>query len=173
MGRISQVQGEGQMSDASRRSRPAPTSRTAFRSDLADGGMLVGHVGGDAVLLARRGERSSRSARPAPTTAGRSPKGWWSATRCAARGTTPASACAPARRCGRPAFDPDRLLAGRAARRQGASSREKATRRAGTRRRRGAAARRRSGRDRRRRRGRLRGGRDAAARRATTAASPC
>ena len=68
---------------------------------LSDGEMLLGHVGDQAVLLARRGRRCSRSALPARTTAGRSPRGSSSTTPCAARGTTPASACAPARRCGR------------------------------------------------------------------------
>ena len=49
---------------------------------------------------------SSRSARPARTTAARSPRASSSATRSAAPGTTPASACAPARRCGAPALNP-------------------------------------------------------------------
>ena len=46
------------------------------------------------------GRRSVRDRRHrARTTAARSPKGWSWATPCAARGTTPASACEPARRC--------------------------------------------------------------------------
>jgi hypothetical protein len=42
--------------------------------DVADGGMVGGHVGDDAVLLARRATNCSRSARRARTTAARSPK---------------------------------------------------------------------------------------------------
>ena len=54
---------------------------------------------GEPVLLVRRGDDVFASARPARTTAARSPRGWSSATRFAARGTTPASICARARRC--------------------------------------------------------------------------
>ena len=68
--------------------------------------------GGDAGAAGRR--RCSPSARPAPTTAARWPRGWWSATPSAAPGTTPASICAPARRSGAPGAQPHRLLRGRA-----------------------------------------------------------
>ena len=61
---------------------------------------------------ARAARRSSPSALTAATITGRSPKGCWSATRCAAPGTMPASACAPARRCAPPAFE-RRSTAGR------------------------------------------------------------
>lgn len=40
-------------------------------AQLADGGMLRGHVGPEAVLLVRRGEEVSRLARPARTMARR------------------------------------------------------------------------------------------------------
>ena len=40
-------------------------------SDLGDGAMLVGQVGDEAVLLAAAAGKSSRSALPAPITAGR------------------------------------------------------------------------------------------------------
>ena len=70
-------------------------------ADLRERGMLLGQVDGDDVLLVRATARSSPSARTARTTTARSPRAWSSATRCAARGITPASACAPARRCAR------------------------------------------------------------------------
>ena len=76
-------------------------------ADLAGETPLLGHARGEAVLLVRRGDEVlRRSARPARTTAARSPRGWSSATRSAAPGTTPASICAPARRCARPALNP-------------------------------------------------------------------
>ena len=62
---------------------------------LSDGAMLIGHVGEDAVLLARRGAELLRSVPPALIMVGRSAKGCWSKTRCDARGTMPASACVP------------------------------------------------------------------------------
>ena len=54
--------------------------------------------------VGQRGLRDRR--RIAATITGRSPKACWSATRCAAPGTTPASACAPARRCARRRLSP-------------------------------------------------------------------
>jgi hypothetical protein len=67
--------------------------------DLADGMMLVGQVGDEAVLLVRKGtEVFAIGGPPAPITAGRSATACWSRTRCAALGIMPASACAPARR---------------------------------------------------------------------------
>jgi hypothetical protein len=44
-------------------------------ADLVDGRMLAGHVGDEAVLLARRGTEVSPLALPAPTTADRSRTG--------------------------------------------------------------------------------------------------
>jgi hypothetical protein len=65
---------------------------------LADDAMLVGQVGDEEVLLARRGRRSLRLAPPAPITAVRWAKDSSSTTRSAVLGITPASVCAPARR---------------------------------------------------------------------------
>ena len=98
-------------------SGPDLSQGVAF-TDLADGGMLVGHVGDEQVLLARRGDEVFAVGATAATITVRSPKGCWSATPCAAPGITPASACAPARRCARRPSSADRLLVGRAARRQ-------------------------------------------------------
>ena len=51
---------------------------------------------------------------------------WWSATRCAVHGTTPASDLRTGEALRAPALDPDRLLAGRAHRRPGVRAREAA-----------------------------------------------
>ena len=112
----------------------------------------------------------SPSARPARTITVRSPKGCWSATRCAARGITPASACAPARRCARRPSAP--IACWSVEQRDGKVFVSEKRRGAGEARPR-EPQRQRAGhdRDRRRRRGRLRGRRDAAARAATRAAS--
>ena len=67
--------------------------------DLDEGSMILGHVAGEAVVLARTGgalfaigavERCSRSARSAPITTARSPRGCWWRIPSVARGTTPA-----------------------------------------------------------------------------------
>ena len=142
-------------------SGPDLSQGVAF-TDLADGGMLLGHVGDEQVLLARTGaelfavgaslQPLSRSARR--RTAGRRHR----ALPLASRLLQPAHR----RGAGRAGHQCDRLLVGRAARRQGLRQGEAA----------GAgeacsqAERQGAGqdRDRGRRRGGLRGGRDAAAR---------
>ena len=70
--------------------------------DLADGSMLAGHVGDEAVLLARRGDEvfavgavCTHYGAPARRGAPRRRYAF------AALGIMPASACAPARRCAR------------------------------------------------------------------------
>ena len=60
--------------------------------------------------------RCSRSTRIARTTTGRSPKGSWSATRCAVRGTTPASTCSTGEALRAPALEPLACWKRRAAR---------------------------------------------------------
>ena len=65
-------------------------------SELAAVGKQVGHVGDEEVLLVCRGTRCSPWAPIAPITTGRSSTAWWSVIPCAARGTMPASTCAPA-----------------------------------------------------------------------------
>jgi hypothetical protein len=66
--------------------------------NLPDGHMLTGHVGDDAVLLARRGNESF-AGRSVPITEDRLPKGSWSTTPCDVLGTMTASACARGRLC--------------------------------------------------------------------------
>ena len=70
-------------------------------TDLADGGMLVGHVGDEQVLLVRRGTEVFAVAAHCSHYHGPLAEGLWSATPCAAPGTTPASICGPARPCTR------------------------------------------------------------------------
>ena len=53
---------------------------------LADGAMLLGHVGQDQVILAGLATRYLRSMQPARTTAAPSRKACWSATRYAVPG---------------------------------------------------------------------------------------
>ncbi len=76
--------------------------------ELAEGGMLAGHVGEDAVLLVRRGVWVFAAGARRTHYGGRSPRAWWPARRCTARGTTPASAGAAVRRCGHPSSTPSR-----------------------------------------------------------------
>ena len=64
-------------------------------ADIAEGGMILGHVAGDAV------RSCSRSAPNAPTTTVRSRRGSSSRTLSAVPGTTPVSACVPESRCAR------------------------------------------------------------------------
>ena len=85
---------------------------------LSSGGTLLGRVGEDDVLLARAGDDSSPSARTARTITARSPKAWSSATRCAVRCITPASA-SNRRSVARAGAGSDRLLARRTPRRHG------------------------------------------------------
>ena len=61
---------------------------------LADGKMLVGHVGGEDVLLVRRGQDIFAVGRIARTIMGRLLTASWSAIRCGVRGITPVSICA-------------------------------------------------------------------------------
>ena len=69
-------------------------------ADLPDGGKLLGHVGEEQVLLARRGaDVFAVGAALHPLSRARSPTGWWSTRRSAVPGITPASIFAPARRC--------------------------------------------------------------------------
>ena len=90
--------------------------------DVVGEDMLLGHARGEPVILARRDDQLIRDRRDLHALRRRrSPRACSSATRCAARGTTPASACAPARRSA-PRRRPDCLLARRAARRQRLSS---------------------------------------------------
>ena len=85
------------MTDAS---QDKPDLRNGIpEDDLADGMMLVGQVGDEAVLLARKGDGGichRRHLHPLRRAARRRPDG--RRTRCAALGIMPASACAPARR---------------------------------------------------------------------------
>ena len=62
--------------------------------DLTDGAMIAGHVDGEAVLVARQGKDVFAIGPPAPIMAVLSVRACWRAARCAAHGTTPASACA-------------------------------------------------------------------------------
>ena len=88
--------------DAAKPSGPDLAAGIAL-DDIADGAMLQGHANGEAVLLARRGNELVRRRRPLHALSrARSPRASWSATPSAAPGTMPASACARARRCGRP-----------------------------------------------------------------------
>ena len=60
-------------------------------SQIPDGGMLLGHVGGEAALFARRGEEIFAIGATCTHYGGPSRKGSSSATRSDAPGTTPAS----------------------------------------------------------------------------------
>ena len=148
--------------DQAKPSGPDLTQGVAL-AELADGGMLAGPCRRrTGAAGARAARRCSRWRLSAPTITGRSPKGWWSATRCAARGTTPASACAPARRCVPPALSP--IACWSVEQRDGkifVTGKRSDVKPAPRGKPRGDAAG--PDRDRRRRRGGLRGGRDAAA----------
>ena len=80
-------------------SGPDLSQGVAF-TDLADGAHACQAMSATSRCCWRAAATScSPSAHPAATITARSPKGCWSATPCAAPGITPASACAPARRC--------------------------------------------------------------------------
>ena len=81
-------------------------ARGVKANSIADGGMILGHVGEDHVLWLAAAIASSRSAHIARTTTVLLPKASWWATRFDARGTTPVSASRPARRCVRPPSTP-------------------------------------------------------------------
>ena len=68
--------------------------------------MLAGHVGDDAVLLARRGNEFFAIGATCSTTEGRLPKASWSTTPCDVLGIMPASACARERLLHPPALSP-------------------------------------------------------------------
>jgi hypothetical protein len=68
-------------------------------ADLAEGSMILGHVAGESVVLARTGGALFAIVRSAPITTARSPRGCWWRIPSVAPGTTPASACALERRC--------------------------------------------------------------------------
>src|SRR6516162_2654677 len=68
-------------------------------ADLTEGGMILGQVAGEAVVLARNGGALFAIGRSVPIITVRSPRGSSSPTPSAAHGTTPASACAAGRRC--------------------------------------------------------------------------
>jgi hypothetical protein len=91
---------EDDMADDAKPNGPDLTKGVSL-ADLADGGMLVGHAGDDEVLLARRSDEVFAVSAHCSHYHGPLAKGCWSATRCAAPGITPASACAPASRCTR------------------------------------------------------------------------
>ena len=132
-------------------------------ADLADGAKLLGHVGGEPVLLVRRGDRGLRGRRHVHALrrpAGRRAGG--RTTPSAARGTTPASTCAPARRCARRRSIP--LACWSVEQRDGCRRAREAAPRRKPRRATRPAQSPETHRDRRRRRGGLRRGRDAAAR---------
>ena len=138
---------------------------------LADGGTLVGHVGEDDVLLVRRGPeifavgRALHAlSRAACRRSGGRRHGAMSVASCLFRSSHRRSLAAPA-------LTPDRVLVGRAARRQDFRHR-KAGGEAEIARQRPRRARQ-ENRHRRRRRGRLCRGRNAAARTTTRAASSC
>ena len=78
------------MSDKSETIGPDLTLGVAIDS-IPDGKMLLGHVGEDAVVLARRGS--------AFFAIGATRKGSSSATRSDVRGTTPVSTCGRGKRC--------------------------------------------------------------------------
>jgi Rieske [2Fe-2S] domain len=71
-------------------------------SELPDGGKLVGHVGQDAVMLARRGADIFAIGAQCTHYNGPLAEGSWSMTRCDAPGITPALIFARARRFARP-----------------------------------------------------------------------
>ena len=75
-------------------------------AELADGGKLVGHVGGKPVLLVRRGAEIFAVGADVHHYGGPLAEGWWWATPSAAPGTTPASICGPARPLRAPALSP-------------------------------------------------------------------
>ena len=72
-------------------SRPDLSQGIAL-SELADGAMLLGHVNGEPVLLARRGGECFAIGATCTHSGGPLAEGLLVATRCAAHGTTPASA---------------------------------------------------------------------------------
>ena len=83
---------------------PAPPRAFPHRPPRRRGGWDRPGGGGGLVGVAPGG--CPRSRPNAPIITGRSPKGSWSATASAVPGITPASICAPARRCMRPALSP-------------------------------------------------------------------
>ena len=87
---------------------PQPPDLTlgVCRRFILDGGLLLGRVGDDDVLLARAAIDSSRSAPIARTITALSPKAWSSATRFDARCTTRVSACGTGEALRAPALDP-------------------------------------------------------------------
>ena len=75
--------------------------------DLPEGAMMAGHVGDDEVLLVRQnGTVFALSPPTARTITARSPTAWWSATRCAVPGITPASSLATGEALAAPALSP-------------------------------------------------------------------
>ncbi len=68
-------------------------------TDIADDGMLLGHAGGEPILLARTGREAFAVGAECTHYHGPLAEGLRIGTRCAAHGITPVSTCAPARRC--------------------------------------------------------------------------
>ena len=83
---------------------PDLTKGVAF-ADFA-GGKLVGHVGDEEVLLVRSGAEVFAIGAHCTHYHGPLAEGSWSARACAVPGITPASICAPAKRCARPRLSP-------------------------------------------------------------------
>ena len=79
------------------RDKPDLTSGIS-EADLADGALLVGRVGDEEVVLARCGPEIFAIGASCTHYGGPLGEDCWSGTRCAVRGITPASACAPVRR---------------------------------------------------------------------------
>lgn len=92
-------------SDSAQLTGPDLRQGIAF-DDLQDGGMLAGHAGGEPVLLARRGEDVFAIGAVCTHYSGPLADGLMLARRFAARGTTPVSPCAPAKRFGLPRSTP-------------------------------------------------------------------
>ena len=78
----------------------SPDFRNGFAlRDLPDGGSVSGRVDTEDAILVRQGDRLFAVGAHCTHYHGPLAEGWSSATRCAVRGITPASASAPAKRC--------------------------------------------------------------------------
>ena len=77
-------------------------------NSIADGGMILGHVGEDHVLLARTGDRFFAVGAHCTHYHGPLAEGLVVGDRFDAPGTTPVSASKPARRCVHPLLTPSR-----------------------------------------------------------------